>query len=1244
MGNPRAYHVWFKVGDIFPDDKDLKDGEPCFYQPANGLDKYGRPYYIGPGDRKGYAIAWVMATEEEIEELFKAPHKNSTAYKKGRRTNYFISYEDTFTAEYLAEYRDHDKEVEPFDMLSLAGLSDYRVYKERLDKPYVHGSITTGDYTIGSGGDYATLTTFRNDIAANIGSGVLRGTVLNSHESGNSDIDFNQTSASDGSITVDSSSTYGGWDAPIVSTTSTVNQIIARGNANVTIEKLRTKDFQLFSLSASVSTRETIIRNIIVDASSFNGAITASWTGASSTKKLKIYNCICRIVGPPSTYATGLYVAVASNTDVDTDYWNSNVFIENITIICNTPTTDLKCFRGNLGVADATYTFKNIAGYVESGTGEFADYSGSSNTIWKFVNCARNADNNIANKSEVDCITTLAATDFESINIASEDFVKIDKDSVLFKAGIAGLVENTHDIMGTEWTSPPSIGAYSILPKRDPIASLELIDNTTLHTTLEIELAEHVTGLASYSGNAYSKAYFKDEFNCFNGDDITIHKKITRLEVEGIALTKESSAANVVSNNGTWWQDIPNETLYVHFTESDAPSQHTVVAFFNYYISEEGVVLTADGDTRLFEPRLDTSSLPSITQSFNEPLVGTVNVSGGGFTLLNGNGLYDQLLDKYIWLNCLVTIKRGYDDLTYANYSNLGVMTITGWKLDPQRVRFSVKNKFNALFEDIPPQTYTTDDSDTFGGITYGSTYPDKLIGKPKPLAWGLFDERQAPVLNMIREDTNFVSFGLYTTTSKTDSDMSPTAPAYNPGVTFTATNIVLDDNGFVESFRITQSTDYMNRESGFWDGYYITTTDASEKAKISSYDYDPESDIATMRLVESYTERITGSVWSTFKIYCPVYHYMVANHNIKSIDNVYVDKGGEEGKNEWIYLEDETELVNSSWYRLVVPIPGFSTSTKTRAAFTSKDTALGGNPAVDTLENHADIVEDILINPNILATPFVAADLDSISFTDSAADRNYPLAIYLNEPIKAIDVLKIIRQSVIAKLMFTLDGKIKYVTWNPSDPTASTIKELTEIEMLGDVIFEALLRDIFYGFIVRYGQDGESGEYLEERYVYEPTRYLYRVTKTRVIDTYLRSSSKAQRTAQRFTYFNRNVITKLSLRLPNNMLRTGSTEDSIHTPGEYVKITSERGPGPESASGDEFGQYRKTYEILKVQDSVNGIGLAGDNIKGLAINSGYWTDDAAISIGILQHGFWCNDAGEAVPGDDSTKNTSLWV
>lgn len=644
-----------------------------------------------------------------------------------------------------------------------------------------------------------------------------------------------------------------------------------------------------------------------------------------------------------------------------------------------------------------------------------------------------------------------------------------------------------------------------------------------------------------------------------------------------------------------------------------------------------------------FESRIDPGSIPVLTHSFKEALTGTINISGGNFGVLNGDGLFDQLLDKYVWLNAEVVIKRGYDDQDYDDYVALATVNIVEYNFDRNIVKYSVRNKLNQLFEEIPKDTFLATDSNAFASITYGSTYPDNLLGKPKPLAWGIFDVNRAPVLSMIREDKAFVDFTAnYSTTSKTSTNMSATEPAYNPDVSFTSTagKTEVDANGNTVRFQATIAGQegYFQVANNFWQGYYVQVPGTGELSKISSYNYEPTADIATFYLdVSNEDELIVESDNFTFKLYCPVYHFFVADHLVKSITAVYVNQNDQNGSRSWLHLSDDETTAEGDWTRIVVPINNYSTSTKTKCAFLSKDLNAAASAGVVVMENHSDIVRDILTG-GILSNPFLTADLDTDSFDTSKTDRPYPLAIYLDEPIKAIDVLKKIRQSVIAKLIVTPTGLIQYVAWRPSNPLDSNIKELSSAEIIDRINFESLLRSIYYGFVLKYAQDGETDIYQEERYVYKPTKYIFNTTQMETITTYLINPSHARRTAERYTYFNRNKRLGFKLSIPHTMLNSGTIEETLQTVGEYFRLTGERAPGERTLLG-EYGQYRKIYEILRVQHGSRAINLEGNDVRGLIVDAGFWSN----ASGDPPTGFWSNSDGEIVPGDDTTKNKSLW-
>jgi hypothetical protein len=1115
--------------------------------------------------------------------------------------------------------------------------------------------------TIGVGGDRASVAAFLAAIPSDLNGDAYIGEVISDHSSGALSDLGGHTATGGGSITLRAASNaLDGNDAFTVTYSSapSISNVLISSilRYDVTVRGIRWDSFNIVQTSVSDGANPVTLtlEDMVIYTHDVNG-VSSPLTLSDTTPLIKFNFRNISLIDIPTSIGGSNQINFTCSTHT-TAQFDSLVFIENCTLYTNLASTSSATgrFRVQTIASSQTLTIRNLAVLDETpATSSNAVKSFASGTL-HLANCARNLPLS-GTVTEASAITDLVAADFLSVAPAESDAFYIDQDSRLYEAGTDTGVSagSTTDIIGNSWPTPRSIGVYSAAPvPRDPVRTLNIASDVTTHTTVEIELSEHLTGWASTVGDSWTLTCFKDDFNLYNGDKISVFKKISSLEEDGVALTEKASSAQVESNAGSWWQDIPNQILYIHFSNSETPSDHTVVINFPFYVADSDLKLTVDSDVRLFEPRIDPRALPTVSQSYNEALVGTVNISGGNFSLLNGDGLFDQLLVKYIWLNRKAVIKRGFNDDTYASYYTLATNTITEWKLDRSKVSFKVKNRFTSLKEDIPSQVFSIDDTETFAGTTYGSTYPDKLPGKPRPLAWGVFDERQAPILHMIREDKSFVSFAAnYSTPSVTSVSIATAAPAYNSNVEFETVSNSVEANadGKTNRFKAVldgTTTPYLTLDNDIWRGYYVqTTTGDSEKARINSFTYDEGEGTATFSLETGIDGEGLNRADNTdfdFKIYCPVYHFFIADHPIKSIDQAYVDKGGDEGALSWIHLDWDEPTTEGDWSRVIIPIPGYSTSTKARLAFTSKDVLGGSSAAQDTLENHADIARDILQATGILSTPFINAELDTDTFDDSKTARDYPLTIYLNEPIQAIDVFKVIRRSVLAKMLLTNEGKIQYVAWDPVNKEEDDTITVLGIEEVigGEIVFSSAGEDLYYGFVIKYAKDGDSDDYLEERYTYELTRYLYKITKMKTFETFLRERLHAEMTAQRYTYFNREKTTKVAMKIPHNYLTDGTIADDIGRAGEYLKIVTTRGPGDESEAGGEFGQYKNTYEVLKVTNSPTGMTLAGDDIKGLTINAGVWSSDAVTS----PTGYWANDDGETTDGDDTTKNTSLWA
>lgn len=466
----QPWHVYFKIGDHHPDDRGTKDGEPVYYQEVSGKDCFGQPRYIGPGDRRDFVIIWVMTTEEELKEIFKSPRKNSIAHRRGRKSYYFLDLEKVFTPEALAEYRDHGKEVAPVDVLTLDGyykLSDYRVDKKRLDKPFVSGSITTGNYDVGTAGDYGNVYLFEQAIAGNIGDGVLVGTVISNNDVGDNDIDFNTNhlTSAIGSITVTSDTPGAGMESYVISNTNAnYNTVVLGANGNYNFEYLKFDKFRFTHAAANIA-RTNRMNNMVIDASS-SADTSTEWIyyGGNDANQASFY-CYDVVIITAASAVLNYPVQIDLFQTFANDY-NGFVFFENCSFfIDSTYFTSVQAFEFTNPQSGETYSgFNNIvchdlntapAGMVRVTSGATVHLD---NPAYSGVNSTQSG----ASVTQTGKVTSTDG-DFTSINPASADFAKITGGSGLYAVGTDSvLAENIADIIGTPWPpAAPSIGAFS---------------------------------------------------------------------------------------------------------------------------------------------------------------------------------------------------------------------------------------------------------------------------------------------------------------------------------------------------------------------------------------------------------------------------------------------------------------------------------------------------------------------------------------------------------------------------------------------------------------------------------------------------------------------------------------------------------------------------------------------------------------------------------------------------------------
>lgn len=566
------WNIWAKIGDTGPDDRGLKDGELTQCYPVEpGVDRYGAIYGgVGSKDLTGYVIFQAIADKATIRNLFKHPAKNSNAFKRNRKTYYYLNLEKHFDAETISEYRDHNKQMDILKGFDLSGLSDYRKTPERLNKPFVHGSEVSGNFTFGGGGaDYTDLKTAIDDVGDVAGNTITFECIA--ANSPGADIDFDKTTTSDGLIRVFSTQ-YGFINNPKITGGSKWWKL--DGRCNLKIEDIWVSDISLhYDTPTSGSPGRThIFRRMYFEKGINLDPFFPNIEKTATPITIKFYgNLITGAVG--AVDATGNWTIIQSTWGSD---WNDYIFFENNTFI-------------------ADYDYTQGAMYVDGSSGSLnfynnAIYQSTGSISWKetvtninLFNCARNKATS-GTVNETNCITDLVSGDFVDVTIGNPNAGKITTDSRLFAVGVASgnIPEYTRDIVGDNIPTPdPSIGAFQagapspeVFDGNPEVYFENHLEDATLTVTSAEEAfpKEHLTYSALWANwKATSTADQTLTADC--GANVIASRLLLSgefLDLSGAYVKLQYSDDDVIWSTLTGWTQQAEGPVLVRFTETTA--------------------------------------------------------------------------------------------------------------------------------------------------------------------------------------------------------------------------------------------------------------------------------------------------------------------------------------------------------------------------------------------------------------------------------------------------------------------------------------------------------------------------------------------------------------------------------------------------------------------------------------------------------------------------------------------------
>ena len=256
---------------------------------------------------------------------------------------------------------------------------------------------------------------------------------------------------------------------------------------------------------------------------------------------------------------------------------------------------------------------------------------------------------------------------------------------------------------------------------------------------IEVRLAEEATGWTLTGGRTYTYeiSYLNETITLADASTEMVRKVVSALEVDGTALSVKTSISEVEASAGSYWHDTTNAKLYLHPADNGSPTHHTCMAYFWIYLATKGIIL----DGKYYEPYVSDGGIPSITQEIQDIFWGISQISVGSVVLLNGRGYFDQMAAKFYWTNKKIRILLGGISLPYNQFVPIFGGQIEKKTFTRDDLTLEIRSTSYDLLRQVPVNHF------------WVSNLPNldpSCEGKSIPYAWGIFDERKAPIVTCI--------------------------------------------------------------------------------------------------------------------------------------------------------------------------------------------------------------------------------------------------------------------------------------------------------------------------------------------------------------------------------------------------------------------------------------------------------------------------------------------------------------
>lgn len=226
---------------------------------------------------------------------------------------------------------------------------------------------------------------------------------------------------------------------------------------------------------------------------------------------------------------------------------------------------------------------------------------------------------------------------------------------------------------------------------------------------LELEPSELVTDWTLHAGTATAS---NASYRSVIGD-----VDVVRVDEDGSVLVENS---NTSLGNGQWFYS--STTLFVRVTDGGSIFGKDIVGDYKLYFGTKSKTF----NDNFYHPFVE--SVPTISQEKENLFWGISVVGDATVRMINHDGFFDEIFDRYAWNNKNATLLLGGEDLPFGEYAGVFGGIIRNKNLTTDRFELTISDRKHVLEDAIEVESFET------------TVYPNLLAdvaGRAIPLVYG---------------------------------------------------------------------------------------------------------------------------------------------------------------------------------------------------------------------------------------------------------------------------------------------------------------------------------------------------------------------------------------------------------------------------------------------------------------------------------------------------------------------------